>query len=470
MIREPFHELTHRSLRVRVTVVATAVLAIGLLAGTLVLARLFVAARVDSVDSSVRQEALQISQLLAAGDLPKTLPAPLGGTAQAQVVDPAGTVLANTPSASSVFEILPIESTTVGTKDHTFTTTTSSLGHSFRVDVRAGTYRDDTGEHRVAIVVAAPFSDVADTLNALHRVILVVLPLVLLAAAAATWLSVGSALRPVDELRAEADAVVAGGGSRAPRLAVPAGAAELRRLGETLNRMLARVHGAGEQQRAFIADAAHELRSPLASVLTQLEVALSTPTSPEEWPVIAADVYADAERLRRIADDLLLLAKLDAGSPAGKGIVDVRALVGADGGPLEVHGDEQALSRLFDNLVTNAGKYATTVRTSAVRDGASVLVHVDDDGPGVPVEDRERVFERFVRLDSARSRDEGGTGLGLAIARAIARSHGGDVQLDASPLGGLRASVRLPLAEPAVELRKPSAVGFGRTASGKHVP
>ena len=240
------------------------------------------------------------------------------------------------------------------------------------------------GGTSVVVIVAVPFSDVQDTLDALHRVLFIVLPIVLLAAAAATWLSVGSALRPVDELRAAADAVVASGGKAAPRLAVPEGADELRRLAETLNRMLARVHGAGEQQRAFIADAAHELRSPLASVLTQLEVALSTPTSPQEWPVIAADVHADAERLRRIADDLLLLARLDAGAPASSDLVDVTALAGAQGEPLLVRGDEQSLGRVFDNLVSNARKHAHEVRVTSERVGSWALVVVDDDGPGVP--------------------------------------------------------------------------------------
>jgi signal transduction histidine kinase len=443
-----------RSLRIRVTLIATAVLAIGLLAGTAGLARLFAAARVAAVDQVVKAEAATVGQLVAAGDLPSPLPAPPSGTAKAQVVDRAGTVLAATGDASPVLEIIPVGLLQVGPSDRTYTTTGTTLGSApQRVDVRSTTL--PTGIP-VIVVVAVPFSDVQDTLNALHHVIVVVLPLVLLAAAAATWLAVGSALRPVDELRAAADAVVASGSGPAPRLVVPAGADELRRLGETLNRMLARVHGAGEQQRAFIADAAHELRSPLASVLTQLEVALSTPTSAQEWPIIAADVFADAERLRRIADDLLLLARLDAGAPAGHAIVDVTALAGADGPRLEVHGDEQALGRLFDNLVTNAGKYSTTVRVTAVRDGDSALVIVDDDGPGVPEADRERVFERFVRLDFARSRDEGGTGLGLAISRAVARAHGGDVQLGDSPLGGLRAIVSLPLIAH-------YSVGFGPT-------
>jgi signal transduction histidine kinase len=360
--------------------------------------------------------------------------------------------------------MIPVEQAAPGTGDHTYTTRSSALGNgTYRVDVRATTFKGNAA----VILVAVPFTDVADTLDALHRVLFVVLPLVLLAAAAATWLAVGSTLRPVDELRAEADAVVASGASAPPRLAVPEGAVELRRLGETLNRMLARVHGAGEQQRAFVADAAHELRSPLASILTQLEVAMSTPTTAEEWPQIAADVHADAERLHRIADDLLLLARLDAGSPERESTIDVVELVGGTGTPLEVHGDRQALSRLFDNLLTNARKYADTVHVGAAREGTAVIVTVDDDGPGVPRSDRERVFERFVRLDSARSRDEGGTGLGLPIARAIARQHGGDVLLADSPLGGLRATVWLPLArsEPAPRPARPMA-GFTRRAAG----
>ena len=435
-----------RSLRVRVTVVATAVLGVGLVFGTAFLARLFVEARVAAVDRTVKAEASLIAGFTAAGDLPKPLPGPpTGNFALAQVIDRSGLVLAATLGASQVVEIVPVDRTNAGPRDHTYTTTDTALNSlPQRVDVRTVTYQGAT----VVVVVAVPFSDVQDTLNALHRVVYIVLPLVLLAAAAATWLAVGSALRPVDELRAAADAVEASGGKAAPRLEVPEGAEELRRLGETLNRMLARVHGAGEQQRAFIADAAHELRSPLASVLTQLEVALSTPTTAEEWPLVAADVHADAERLRRISDDLLLLARLDAGAPASDSVVDVAALSGATGDPLLVRGDEQSLGRVFDNLTTNAHKHAATVRVTSSRVGSWALVLVDDDGPGVPAEDRERVFERFVRLDSARARDDGGTGLGLAIARAIARAHDGDVLLGDSPLGGLRATVRLPLALP----------------------
>jgi signal transduction histidine kinase len=466
MRSNPFKGLTHRSLRARVTVVATVVLAAGLLLGTLGLARLFVAARVAAVDKVVRAQTAQVGTLAGGDDLPSPLPPAASGTALEQVLDPAGTVLDASAAAPAFLEMVPVDQSGPLTKERVYTTSATTLGKgSFRVDLRPATYKG----HPVVVVVAVPFSDVADTLAALHRVILVVLPIVLLAAAIATWLAVGSTLRPVDELRAEADTVVASGGSVAPRLAIPAGAVELRRLGETLNRMLERVHGAGEQQRAFVADAAHELRSPLASILTQLEVAMATPTTADEWPQIAADVYADAERLRRIADDLLLLARLDAGQPEGSNLVDVVALLGGTGTPLEVEGDAQALGRLFDNLMTNARKYADTVHVAAKGEASSVVVTIDDDGPGVPRADRERVFQRFVRLDSARSRGEGGTGLGLAIARAIARSHRGDVLLGDSPLGGLRATVWLPLAvapERPPRAGRPPAAGFTRRLRG----
>ena len=466
MRSNPFKGLTHRSLRMRVTVVATVVLAVGLLGGTIGLARLFVNARVAAVDKVVRAQALQVSLLAGSDDLPSPLPPGASGTALAQVLDLAGTVLDFSAAAPQFLEMVPVDQVGPLTKERVYTSSSTTLGKgSFRVDLRPATYKG----HPVIVAVAVPFTDVADTLAAMHRVLLVVLPIVLLAAAAATWLAVGSTLRPVDELRAEADAVVASGGSTAPRLAIPAGAVELRRLGETLNRMLERVHGAGEQQRAFVADAAHELRSPLASILTQLEVAMATPTAADEWPQIAADVYADAERLRRIADDLLLLARLDAGRPEGHGLVDVVALVGGNGTPIEVEGDAQSLGRLFDNLLSNARKYADTVYVAAKRESSAVIVTIDDDGPGVPKADRERVFERFVRLDTARSRDEGGTGLGLAIARAIARSHGGDVLLGDSPLGGLRATVWLPLpatAERPIRGGRPPVAGFTRRLQG----
>lgn len=432
-----------RSLRLRVTAAATAVLAVGLVIGTIVLAQVFEHRRVSAIDVSVRAEVTTISQLVASGDLPSPLPSPAGATTLAQVVDSAGTVLAATSSASRVLQLIPVEQV-ASHHGRPFTTSSSTIGSSsLRVLAATVSFHGVP----VTVVAAAPLGDVTSTLNAMRNVLLVVVPLILLAAAAATWLAVSAALQPVDRLRAAADAVDVTVTAEPPKLDLPTGGEELRKLGDTLNELLRRVHAASETQRRFIADAAHELRSPIASVRTQLEVALTVPNSPDDWPRIVADALADVERLGKLAEDLLLLARLDSGAPRRHGAVDVGALLGEPAADCVVDGDEAALQRMIDNLLTNARRHATSVvEVSATSVGGDVVVTVDDDGPGIPVGDRERVFQPWVRLDAGRGRDEGGAGLGLAIVRSIARAHGGDVKLETSPLGGLRAVVRLPAA------------------------
>jgi signal transduction histidine kinase len=429
-----------RTLRLRVTATATLVLAVGLILGTTVLSSLFFHSRVKVVDQTVHAELATVTQLVSADDLPAPLPSAPGGTAFAQVLDAADTVLAATTSASTVLPLLPVSEFT-HRLGHAFTTTASSLGPtSLRVEAQTALLHGVP----VTVLVAVPFADVTAALDALRTVVVIVVPLVLLAAAAATWLAVGSALRPVDDMRAAADAVDVNASNTAPQLAEPPGGDELRRLGQTLNRMLRRLHVAGEQQRTFIADAAHELRSPIASVQTQLEVALSTDTAPHEWPAVARDVLADVQRLSRLADDLLLLARLDSGPPKLDTAVDIGQLACPGGPPVLVTGDEAALSRMLENLTSNAGRYAAHVEVSTKVVDREVVITVDDDGPGIATADRERVFERWVRLDPGRSSHDGGSGLGLAISRSIARAHGGEITLDSSPLGGLRAVVRLP--------------------------
>lgn len=436
--------LVRRSLRLRVTFIASVVLTVGLAAGAAGLSTLFVRARIASVDLSVDSLASTVSDLVSAGELPSPLPVPATGTALAQVIDAGGTVLAASPGASRVLPMLAPERLAGTAVRRKFTTSRSALGPApLRVAVEQATYRGVP----VTVVAAVPFADVRDTLLALRRVLFVVLPLLVLAVASATWLAVGSALQPVDELRAAADAVDMTASGMATGLPVPAGAEELRRLGETLNRMLGRLHRSNERQREFIADAAHELRSPIASVRTQLEVALGTPTAPQDWPGVARDVLTDVERLGRLADDLLLLARLDGetSTQLQSVPVDVASMAGVGDLPVWVMGDPVSLRRMLDNLIVNARRHsvARVVVQAAIVD-RTVVVTVDDDGPGLSADDRERVFERWVRLDDARSREDGGSGLGLPIARSIARAHGGDVRLEVSPLGGLRAVVSLP--------------------------
>jgi signal transduction histidine kinase len=232
----------------------------------------------------------------------------------------------------------------------------------------------------------------------------------------------------------------AGTGSRLP---VPATRDEVARLAETLNDMLDRLAAGGARQRAFVADAAHELRSPLTSIRTQLEVARAHPQA-ADWDETSEGALADLERLSRLVDDLLLLARLDDERRPSRrvGPVDLRALVAAaaarPGSRVDVQlidspdevftqADGDALARVLENLLSNAERYARSC----------VTVEVGHDGP--------RVFERFARLDASRSQDSGGSGLGLAIVRELVQSLGGSVHLeDAEP--GLRAVVRLPLA------------------------
>ncbi len=229
-----------------------------------------------------------------------------------------------------------------------------------------------------------------------------------------------------------------------------------------VGRTLVPVRHAQEQQRRFTADAAHELRSPVASIRQHAEVAVAHPEQIGA-PELAATVVDESIRLQALVDDLLLLAQLDEGIPGTRVEVDVDDLlldaakrlranasvtVETRGvGPARVLGDAARLDRLVRNLCDNAGRHArSSVALGVAARDDWVTFTVDDDGPGIPFADRDRAFDRFVRFDEARDRSSGGTGLGLAIVREIARAHGGDAELGEAPLGGLRASVRLPAA------------------------
>jgi signal transduction histidine kinase len=231
-----------------------------------------------------------------------------------------------------------------------------------------------------------------------------------------------------------------------------------------MNATLDQLHLAMTRQRQFVADASHELRSPIAAVRAQLELALARP-SRTDWPTAAHKALQDTERLQAVASDLLLLARLDAQKAPARSPVDLAALAaeevrrrpgvvvasdsgtGSDGDspPPVVHGSRVQLSRLLTNITDNAGRHTrTTVSISVGVSDGMVELSVDDDGPGIPEPDRERVFERFTRLDDARARQDGGTGLGLAIAKDIAHAHGGTLTIHTSPRGGARVLLRLP--------------------------
>jgi signal transduction histidine kinase len=282
-------------------------------------------------------------------------------------------------------------------------------------------------------------------------VMLIGFPLLLGVVAAVTWLVTRRALRPVEGIRREM-AAITHSEDLARRVPEPDTHDEIARLASTTNETLAALETSVERQRRFVADASHELRSPIASLRTQLEVAAA---HPELLDLDGA--VEDTVRLQRLAADLLLLARLDAGERPNDAKVDLAGLareeaegrtgVTVDAEPVEVAGSRGQLGRVLANLLDNAQRHARTAVTVRVRrEGDRAVVGVADDGDGVPDGDRERIFERFVRLDAARSRDDGGAGLGLAIARDVAVRHGGTLTAGRGPAGGALFELRLPLA------------------------
>ncbi|MFE6740541.1 sensor histidine kinase [Streptomyces tubercidicus] len=333
------------------------------------------------------------------------------------------------------------------------------------------TYRDGTAQvdgtvadYRFAVVQAkdgrgaeatvragAELAPEQDAVASVRDAMLIGLPLLLVVVAGVTWLVTRRALRPVEGIRGEMAAITAST-DLSRRVPVPSSKDEIGRLARTTNETLAALESAVERQRRFVADASHELRSPIASLRTQLEVGVA---HPELLDVPGA--VEDTVRLQRLAADLLLLARLDAGERPSGARVDLAAMVReessqrvADRIPVrvgelaggEVAGSRSQLARLLGNLLDNAQRHAVaSVRVAVVREGEWVVLRVEDDGPGVPESERERIFERFVRLDDARARDDGGAGLGLAIARDVAVRHGGSLRVRTGSVFELRLPV-----------------------------
>ncbi|MGW6533278.1 ATP-binding protein [Streptomyces venezuelae] len=285
-------------------------------------------------------------------------------------------------------------------------------------------------------------------------------PLLLAVVAGVTWLVTRRALRPVAAITAEMSVITASE-DLARRVPEPDTHDEIARLARTTNETLTALQTSVERQRRFVADASHELRSPIASLRTQLEVGAA---HPELLDVDGA--VEDTVRLQELAADLLLLARLDAGEKPGAGRVDLAAFareelsqrtrdhveVHADLKSAEVAGSRGQLARVLNNLLNNAQRHARSRVTVTTRsDGAWAVLEVADDGSGVPESERERIFERFVRLDDARTRDEGGAGLGLAIARDVAVRHGGTLKVREAPSGGALFELRLPSPQSSAE-------------------
>jgi signal transduction histidine kinase len=320
------------------------------------------------------------------------------------------------------------------------------------IAVRAG-----AASSRSSIIVAVPVNEIEQSQRVLRNTLLVTYPPLVLIMALIAWRVIGWTLRPVEVLRSGAARI--SGSDQDERLVVPESTDEIRALAVTLNDMLDRLAAARRRQRAFVADSAHELRSPLASMRTQLEVAQRLGEGGE----LASDLLADVTRLGALVEDLLLLARAgsDTRPPSTRESLDVRALMVATarryadarvpvsvakGPAVYASVNAEELTRVLANLVDNAVRHAeASVVLAAGDEGGLAVLTVADDGPGIPAGERERVFERFARLDDARDRDAGGTGLGLAIVRELLRRSDGSISLQNNPHGaGLAAVIQVP--------------------------
>ncbi|HWM15362.1 MAG TPA: ATP-binding protein [Microbacterium sp.] len=309
------------------------------------------------------------------------------------------------------------------------------------------------------IVAGRSTGEVDATLATVGVLLAVSVPLVAGVVALTTWFAVGRSLAPVERMRRQVERM--SGSDLSLRVDETHTGDEIGRLAHTMNGMLARLQQSQAAQRRFISDASHELKSPLASLRQYAEVARAHPEriSPTE---LSDAVLDEGARLERLVQGMLVLSRADEGALAlnvadvdlddlllaevqrlralGRIAVDATAI-----DPARVRGDLGLLRRVTRNLADNAARHARSTVTLGVRQTEQgAVLTVEDDGSGIPPAERDRIFERFVRLDEARARDAGGSGLGLAIVREIVRAHGGDVRADAGASGGARFTVSLP--------------------------
>ena len=307
------------------------------------------------------------------------------------------------------------------------------------------------------LVAASPYEEIRRSTDALRRGLAVAVPLLIALIALGAWVIAGRALRPVEAITGRVEAITAT--TLDGRVPDPGTDDEVGHLARTMNAMLERLEESAATQRQFVADASHELRSPVAVIRAQLEVAQQSPDE-ADWPAVADRVLAEDARLDAVVGDLLTLARAESVPLAATWVaVDLDDVVLTQAArdraapvdtsqvqPVRLQADPTGLDRLVGHLLDNATRHGDHVTvTLAAVDGEAALT-IDDDGAGVPAADRERVFERFTRLDESRSRDGGGAGLGLAVVRRVAERHGGTVTVCDGPGGGARFQVRLPRA------------------------
>lgn len=409
----------------------------------------------QNLDESMQLEAKSLEPAVVDGRTPDVLSGFGDDDTVAQVVAEGGRVVAATPNAAG---LAPVAPGPTGGRQETIRTVERLPTEDAAYRLLARRVEGPVGPR--VILIAASLGDVRESTRALIFPLVVAIPAAGALLAAVTWVLVGRTLRPVEAIRAEVADI--SGSALDRRVPEPASDDEIARLARTMNAMLDRVEGSVDRQHRFVADASHELRSPLTRIRSELEVDLAHPDRADVWATHRS-VLEEAAGMQHLVENLLHLARSDAGfGVARRDLVDLddivlRAARGlrADGqvaadtkgvAAAQVRGDPTQLARAVGNLVDNAARHADSCVTFTVTENRSVaVVSVADDGPGIPPDQQERVFERFTRLDEARQGTTGGVGLGLAIARDVAVRHGGTLSVDGEHRGGARFVITLPL-------------------------
>lgn len=452
-----------RGVRGRSALAAVVVVAVGLVLASATFLGLLQRELTATVQASGTARATEVVDQLRSQGV-AGLSASLKGTTRGgqivQVVDAAGEVVAastDRAAATTMTDVRPADGKTRDVQASRLSLLDDDDPYLLVVSgVRVGGQ-----DYRV--VVASPIGAQQESVRTALSLLVIGIPLLLVLVGLATWLLVGRALGPVERIRRRVSQI---GGSRVEeRIPVPTSGDEIARLASTMNEMLERLDQAQRAQRRFVADSSHELRSPLATLVASMELATADPT-PDTWRDLSPVMTAEVARMSRLVEDLLLLAKVDEHSMRLQvEDVDLDDLVELETRrlrtfpsltvvprvePVRIAGDRIRLGQAVANLADNAARHArSTVCLSLCTIGEEASIVVEDDGPGVPAAQRDRVFERFVRLDESRGRASGGSGLGLSIVREIVAAHGGTVRMTDAVPAGCRVEIRLPVPEQA---------------------
>ncbi len=447
--------LSHWTVRTRSTVAAALVVTLGVVVASTAMLLVLYQTLQRSTQAAAQTRASQLVEQLRTDGPTDLDPGLLGTDGQigvVQVLDDRAEVLvasAGAPRTPVVSMVVPPDQSV-------------SVGRVQLADERGDYWISARGANTpagpVTVLVGGDREPVETIVSTVGLLLAISGPLLVALVAWATYLLVGRALRPVERIRAQVAAISTE--QLDERVPVPPTGDEIAHLARTMNAMLSRLQSGHAAQRRFISDASHELRSPLAAISAALDLAHHRPEMLDA-ALIDESLIPETRRMRDLVEDLLLLARADERQLSMRAAhVDLDDIVTAESarlqtnprlevqsriGPARVSGDTGQLTRMVRNLVDNAARHAHgLVELHCERTGELAVIRVADDGPGIPADQRQRVFERFVRLDEARARDGGGSGLGLAIVAEIVAAHHGAVRFSDRSGGGTCVTVTLP--------------------------